>query len=57
MDADLAAMAEARRPSVVDEKNLFHTTRADSSIIEEEEDDGRERIDESESEAAPAAID
>ncbi|KAM0703015.1 hypothetical protein Q7P35_010447 [Cladosporium inversicolor] len=40
MDADLAAMAEARRPSVVDEKNLFHTTRADSSIIEDEEDDG-----------------
>ena len=40
MDADLAAMAEARRPSVVDEKHLFATTRADSSIVEEEEDDG-----------------
>jgi POT family proton-dependent oligopeptide transporter len=40
MDADLAAMAEARRPSVHDEKKLFATTRADSSIIEEEEDDG-----------------
>ena len=40
MDADLAAMAEARRPSVIDEKNVFSTTRPDSSIVEEEEDDG-----------------
>lgn len=38
MDADLAAMAEARRPSVHDEKNLFATTRADSSLTEEEDD-------------------
>jgi small subunit ribosomal protein S6 len=38
-------------------EDLGDETELPSGVDEEEEDDGRERIDESESEAAPAAID
>ena len=40
-----------------DDMDVEDERRCPSGRDEEEEDDGRERIDESESEAAPAAID
>ena len=72
-EAPSEAIAELERSLLITEEVLRHlvtrderpvrTTRRDSEDVglpgdeEEEEDDGRERIDESESEAAPAAID
>jgi small subunit ribosomal protein S6 len=71
-EAPAEAIAELERSLLITEEVLRHlvtrderpirATRRDSEDValptdEEEEDDGRERIDESESEAAPAAID
>lgn len=50
------AARPSRRDGAADE-GVDEDTELPSAEDEEEEDDGRERIDESESEAAPAAID
>jgi small subunit ribosomal protein S6 len=62
LERSLLITEEVLRHLVTRDERPVRTTRRDSEDVgpptdEEEEDDGRERIDESESEAAPAAID
>jgi small subunit ribosomal protein S6 len=62
LERSLLSTEEVLRHLVTRDERPIRATRRDSEDValptdEEEEDDGRERIDESESEAAPAAID
>ena len=62
LERSLLITEEVLRHLVTRDERPVRTTRRDSEDValpseDEEEDDGRERIDESESEAAPAAID